>query len=50
LAEERFARLEEKIDDRSHNMFLLMTTLKSKLRLLREVGGSNSEIKLEGKS
>jgi hypothetical protein len=48
--EERFVRLEEKVTDISHNMSLLMVALASKLRPFREVGGSNSEIRSDGKS
>jgi hypothetical protein len=40
--EEGFVRLEEQVTDISHNMSLLMATLASKLRLIREVGDSNS--------
>jgi hypothetical protein len=42
-------RLEEKVVDISHNMSLLMVALASKLRPFREVGGSNSEIRSDGK-
>jgi hypothetical protein len=43
-------RLEEKVIDISHNMSLLMVALASNLRPFREVGGSNSEIRSDGKS
>jgi hypothetical protein len=38
-----------KFPDISHNMNLLMVALASKLRPFRDDGGSNSEIRLEGK-
>jgi hypothetical protein len=42
-------RLEEKVIDISCNMTLLMVALANNLRPFREVGGSNSEIRSEGK-
>jgi hypothetical protein len=42
-------RLEEKVTDISHNMSLLMVALARNLRPFREVGGSNSEIRSDGK-
>jgi hypothetical protein len=42
-------RLEEKVVDISCNMALLMVALANKLRPFGEVGGSNSEIRSEGK-
>jgi hypothetical protein len=47
--EEIFARLEEKFVDMSHNMSLLKATLASNLISFREVGGSKSDIRLDGK-
>jgi hypothetical protein len=40
--EEIFERLEAWIIDINHNMNLLMVALKSKLRLFKDDGGSNS--------
>jgi hypothetical protein len=46
--DERFTRLEEKVVNMSGNMFLLMAALASKLGPFEEVGGLNSEIRLDG--
>jgi hypothetical protein len=48
--EESFDRLEAQAINISHNMNLLMAALANKLRLFRDDGGSNIEIKSEGKS
>ena len=42
-------RLEEQVVEISHNMSLIMVALANKLGRTREVGVSNSEIRLEGK-
>jgi hypothetical protein len=42
-------RLEDKFDDISHNMSLLMATLVRNLEPFREVRGSNSKIGSDGK-
>jgi hypothetical protein len=47
--EERFSRLEEKVDEISRNMALLMEALENKPGPFEVVGGSNSEIGSEGK-
>jgi hypothetical protein len=47
--EERFVRLEELVVGIYHIMSLLMEALARNLRSLREVGGSNSEIRSYGK-
>jgi hypothetical protein len=41
--------LEDKFNDISHNIPLLIVDLVSKLRSFREVGSSNSDIGSEGK-
>jgi hypothetical protein len=48
--EEIFLRREEKVTDNCHNMSLLMVAPTGKFKTIREVGGSNFEIILEGKS
>jgi hypothetical protein len=47
--EERLARLEEKVTDLSRNMSLLMEDLENKMRPFKEVGGSKSKIRSNGK-
>jgi hypothetical protein len=49
LPKEIFVRLEEKVDDISHNMTLCMVALSNKLIPFEEVRGSNSKIRSEGK-
>jgi len=44
--EERFTRMEEKVDDISRNMVLLMANIARKLGLFREVGGSKHSYQL----
>jgi hypothetical protein len=48
-AEERFARLEEKVADISRNMSLLVAVLTRNIGLFREFGGLNLQIGLDRK-
>ena len=49
LAEEIFVRMKEKFTNISRNMSVLMEALASKLVLFGEVGGLNSEIRIDEK-
>jgi hypothetical protein len=50
LAKYIFDRLEEHVANINHNMKLLMASLARKLGPFEDDGGSNSKIRLEGKS
>jgi len=50
IEEERFARMEDQVIDISRNMSLLIEDISRNIKPFGDIGGCNSEIRLEGKT